>query len=268
MGAHLELARPSVCLLSVLGLIVGLKFTEIPFGNLWVLPVLAVIAICASGNVINDYFDRIIDAVNKPKRPLPSGKIKPSECFWLYGALAAAGLLAAFFVSQNFFLFAAFNVAVAYLYSYRFKRTPYGNLIDSYLAVSVFIAPVFVFWGFWNLFASKAIYLVPIPFFANYGREILKSVEDIKGDKKAKARTLPVILGEKRAVLFGKFMVFLGALSLFLPYCFGVFGESYFFLSTAIFLATLFMLGTGSAAKLQRFVKLMMFLVLAVFLLF
>jgi len=267
MGAHLELARPSVCLLSVLGLIVGLKFTNIPL-DLWIFPILAVIFICASGNVINDYFDQKIDLINKPKRPLPSGKIKPSECFWFYAALAAAGLLAAYFVSQNFFLFAAFNVAVAYLYSYRFKRTLYGNLIDTYLAISVFIAPVFIFGGFWSSFTSKVIYLVPISFFVNYGREILKSVEDIKGDKKAKARTLPMILGEKRAVLFGKFLVFLGALSLFLPYYFGVFGGSYFLLSSAIILATLFILGTGNVAKLQRFVKFMMFLVLVVFLAF
>lgn len=264
----MELARPNVCLLSVLGLIVGLKFAEIPFGNLWILPVLAVIAICASGNVINDYFDQKIDAVNKPRRPLPSGKIKPSECFWFYGALVSIGLLASFFVSLNFFLFAALNAAVAYLYSYRFKRTVYGNLIDSYLAVSVFIAPVFISGGFWSMLSSKIIYLVPIPFFVNYGREVLKSVEDIRGDRKAKAKTLPMILGEKRAVLFGKLMVFLGALSLFLPYYFGVFSGAYFIIASVIFVATIIALGMANVTKLQRFVKFMMFLVLAVFLLY
>jgi len=267
MGAHIELARPNICLLSVLGLVVGLKFTEIPF-NLWILPLLSVFALCASGNVINDYFDRKIDRVNKPNRPLPAGKITPGDCFWFYGALTSLGLLAAFFVSWNFFLFALFNACLVYAYSLKFKRNAFGNLLDTYLAVSVFIAPVFILGGPLDILASKVIFLVPIPFFANYGREILKAVEDIKGDRKAKARTLPIVIGKERAVLVGKFMILLGALSLFLPYYFGVFGDGYFIFALAFFVVSLFMLGMGNVTKIQKFTKVLMFFVMAAFLVY
>jgi geranylgeranylglycerol-phosphate geranylgeranyltransferase len=267
MGARIDLSRPNICILSVLGLIVGLKFTNIPL-NLWILPILSVFALCASGNVINDYFDRKIDQVNKPSRPIPSGKITPGECFWLYGALTSVGLLAAYFVSQNFFMLSVFNAILVYLYSLKFKKNAFGNLLDTYLAVSVFIAPVFIFGGPFDLLASTVIYLVPIPFFVNYGREILKAVEDVKGDRKAKARTLPIVIGKQRAVLFGKLMIFLGALCLFLPYAFGVFGDAYFIFALAVFVVSLFALGLDNVTKLQKITKALMFLVMAVFLVY
>lgn len=267
MGARFELVRLNICILSILGLIVGLKFTGIPM-NQWILPAIAVFALCASGNVINDYFDRKIDSVNKPNRPLPSGKITPEDTFWLYAALTSIGLLVSFFVSWGFFLFAIFNAGILYLYSLKFKKTVLGNLFDTYLAVSVFIAPVFIYGGIFDMLTSKIIYLVPIPFFVTYGREVLKAVEDMKGDKKEKARTLPLIIGEKRAILFGKIMFFIGALFLFLPYHFGVFGDSYFIFASVVFIISLFALGMKNVSKIQRFMKVMMFVVMGVFLIY
>jgi len=267
MGAFLELTRPSVWLLSVLGLIVGMRFIAVPI-NQWILPIITVFAICASGSVINDFFDRSIDSINKPKRPLASGKVTPQESLWLYLALVSVGLVAAFFVSINFFWLAAINAYLLYVYSWKIKKNWMGNLLDTYLAISVFLAPVLISGGFLDILSSPLIYLAPIPFFVNYGREILKAVEDIKGDKKAKARTLPVILGEKRAILFGKLMVFVGALCLFIPYYFRVFGASgeyYFMFALAVFASSIFILGMRNITKVQKLVKVLMFLVLFAF---
>ena len=76
MNPYLEITRPTVCILSVLGLIIG----ALVAGTLAVFPVLilAIIAaflICASGDVINDYVDYEIDKINAPGRPLPSGRM-------------------------------------------------------------------------------------------------------------------------------------------------------------------------------------------------
>ncbi|MCX5718432.1 MAG: UbiA family prenyltransferase, partial [Nitrospirae bacterium] len=67
----MELTRPSVCIISSLGMIVGLVLLGVQPVN-WVLPIISMVLLCSSGNVINDYFDRKIDQVNKPGRPIPS----------------------------------------------------------------------------------------------------------------------------------------------------------------------------------------------------
>ncbi|MBN2094922.1 MAG: geranylgeranylglycerol-phosphate geranylgeranyltransferase [Candidatus Aenigmarchaeota archaeon] len=267
MPSRLDIVRPGVCLLSVMGLVVGMILLDISV-NAWYLPMLSVALLCASGNTINDFFDRKIDAINRPNRPIPSGRMTPGEGFLIYLFLTFTGLLLSFFVSWNFFIFAAFNSIVIYLYSMKFKRTVLGNLVDTYLAVSVFIAPVLIGGGIFDFPKSPLIFIASISFFVNYGREILKSVEDVRGDKSAGARTLPIVIGEKNAVLFGKIMVLVGSLFLFLPYYFGLFGEAYFIFSLALFLGVVFILGLKNASKVQRLIKIVMFLALLAFLAF
>jgi len=264
MNPCIEILRLNIGFLAILGLTTSLLLLGIP-SDLWVLPILAVFLITSSGNVINDFFDFKIDKINKPKRPLPSKKITRKKAFILYLFLASFGLAISFFVSFNFFLFAFLNSIIVFLYSWKFKRTILGNAIDSYLACSIFIAPLFILYSIEKLNSSVTV-LAIIAFLGNYGREILKDIEDIRGDRALNIKTLPIVLGNLKAMIIGKILIFIASLFLFLPYILGFFSELYLILASLCFLITIYSLKINDVRKLQRIIKLIMFLIIFSFL--
>ncbi len=265
MRSYLELIRPNIGLLSVFGLIAGLLIVKVPL-SLWILPTISIFFITSSGNIINDYFDLPIDKINKPKRPLPEGRVTIKETLVLFMVSTLLSLLSGFFVSFNFFLLAILNTILIFLYSWKFKKAIIGNSIDSWLACSVFIAPVLVLNGLEMLLSSPVIILAIIAFFGNYGREILKDVEDIKGDKMNGAETLPIVFGHIKAIILGKFLIFITSLLLFLPYIVGYFSELYLVLAFFCFLFGVYILSIEKIKKVQKMIKVLMFLVILSFL--
>ncbi|MFY9655242.1 MAG: UbiA family prenyltransferase, partial [Methylocystis sp.] len=73
--------------------------------------------VCATSQAVNDWYDRHVDAINEPKRPIPSGRI-PGEwgfyiaCVWTALSLAVAALIGPFVL-----IAAAFGLILAWLYS-------------------------------------------------------------------------------------------------------------------------------------------------------
>jgi geranylgeranylglycerol-phosphate geranylgeranyltransferase len=265
MNPYIELIRPNVSLLAIFGLIVGLILVDIPI-QLWTLPILTAFLITSSGNVINDYFDFKIDKINKPNRPIPAGKIHRKDALFFYSILVSLGLVISSYISLNFFLLTLLNSILAFIYSKKLKTTLLGNSIDSWLASSVFIAPIFIINGVSLILSSPATMLAIIAFFGNYGREVLKDVEDIKGDKINGAETLPIILGNLKATIFGKALILLTSLLLFLPYIFGFFSGLYLYFAIALFLFSIYILRINDVKKVQKMMKILMFLVIFSFL--
>jgi len=263
MNPYLEIIRPNICFLAIFGLIVGLLLVKIPV-NLWLWPILAVFLITASGNVINDYYDYNIDKINRPKRPIPSGRISSRNALILYFLLSFFGLVISFLVSFNFFILSIFNSALVFLYSKKLKRTVFGNAVDSWLACSVFVAPVFI--SDKLVLNSPATILAIIAFLGNYGREVLKDVEDIKGDEINGAKTLPIVLGNLKAIIIGKIIIFATSLLFFMPYLLGFFSELYLTLSLFLFLFSLYIIKIENVEKVQKMLKVLMFLVIFSFL--
>lgn len=265
MKPYIELIRPNICLLSVFGLVVGLLLVEVPL-DFWLLPIFGVFLISASGNIINDFFDLEIDKINKPERPLPSGKISKKEAIIFYLVLGLTGLIISGFVSLNFFILALFNSVLVFFYSKKFKKTLLGNPVDSWLACSVFLAPVLIFGSFTELLTSTVTILAIIAFFGNYGREILKDVEDITGDKIEMARTLPIVFGKKKSAVLGKILIFVGSVFLFLPFFLKIFGLVYLILAVICFSICLYILTIKDIKVAQKLTKVVMFLVIFSFL--
>lgn len=146
---------------------------------------------------VNDYYDRHIDAINEPGRPIPSGLIRPWEAIALAAALAALGLLAAHLTSPECLAIALASFAISLLYSTRGKRTGLiGNLM-----VSACVAIPFIYGGFaigrgfdplLGIFASMA-------FLSNAGREVVKGIADAEGDRARGIRTVAVAKGNRIA---------------------------------------------------------------------
>ncbi len=267
MNAYWKIIRPNVCFLAVLGVFVGAVLSSV-YDVTLVLPALAAaFFICAGGNVINDFFDFEIDKINKPKRPLPSGKISPGRALSYYLLLSAAGIGLSLSVSVPFFWIAVFNFLVSTLYAWKLKKIAIiGNITDSFLAAVTFLAGGLIAGSFFDILNSPVLVLAFIAFLTTMGREIFKDVEDMKGDKALGARTLPILAGGAISMNIARMFAALGALSAVLPYMTQMFGEYYIISAMPCMCVLLYSATLKDPKRAQKMVKIGMFLGIFAFL--
>lgn len=210
MNPYIEILRPGNALMGAISIIlVALidKTISIPV----VLAMLAVFFETAAGNVINDYFDYKIDLINKPDRPIPSGRISLKNGRNYGYFLFFMGTVCGFFISyltNNWIPFAIvlFADVVLYLYAYKLKSTPLlGNLTVGFMT-----GFGFVFGGFSINNPTIIMTSIFLGFFAlvmTTAREIIKDIEDIEGDKADGARTLPILIGAKKPAILAAILI-------------------------------------------------------------
>lgn len=155
----------------------------------------ATFLILAAGNTFNDLADIRIDAVNRPLRPLPSGRISPRQAGAAAALEAATGLafgFAAGLIPGVISFFAGLSLVV---YSIKLKIVPLaGNMLVAGLTGLTFISGG-ILAGNARGAAAPAVFA----FFFTLAREIFKDIEDMPGDAAAGARTAPVVFGARRA---------------------------------------------------------------------
>ncbi len=211
MRAHLELIRPLNAAMSALavlaGAIVASGAQALTSPKLQGVALAAVVALLytGAGNALNDYYDRRIDKINHPRRPIPSGRVQPESARRLSISLFAAGMILAFFIGWPKINWPCVGIAVlnALLlgaYEARLKRRGLvGNTSISWLTASLFL-----FGGASSLsdpsrmsLSAPVLLLSILAYLASMGREIIKGIEDIEGDRDR--RTLPRLIGPRRA---------------------------------------------------------------------
>ncbi len=261
--AWLEILRPFNCVMAGLAAIIGLLLAGESDFEAASLIFLAVFLVTGAGNAVNDYYDRKIDAINRPERPIPSKRISATAAFNYSLALFAAGCLLAGLVSQLCLALAALNSVLLFIYARSLKATPLaGNICVAFLTGSAFL-----FGGAASGLAGLQANLMPffLSFLATMSREIMKDVEDMEGDRFGSARTLPILVGEKpSAALAATFALAAVVQSYFAP-----FGTAYLMivaLADLFFLFSLIKIAKGDAAGSQRALKIGMATALAAFL--
>jgi len=164
----------------------------------------------AASMILNDYFDREIDAINEPSRPLPSGSVQSSEALSFALILAALGLLSAASTGPATLILAIFSLLIMISYNARVKQTGFlGNVF-----VSLNVAIPFIYGGFavgkptWTL----AIFAL-LAFLSSVGREIVKGITDVPGDKSRGVRSVAATKGNSTAAKYGS-VFFLSAVAL------------------------------------------------------
>ena len=156
-----------------------------------------VILLMAASNLVNDIYDIKIDKVNRPNRPL----VTSPELLNVFKTITWVCIVLAF--SFSFFihfkaqLIIFFSIPILIFYSKWLKPTPFaGNLI-----VASYLSLVFIFI---ELSAKGSLSLMTVPAFFAFGisliREMIKDVEDYKGDHQAGLKTLPILLGIRKAI--------------------------------------------------------------------
>ncbi len=170
---------------------------------------------------LNDYMDIDTDRLNKKDRPLVKGTISPA--FALYFSITSLVLSTAFAYLINMAVFAialAFNI-IAIAYNWKLKDTPLlGNV---YIALTMAIPFMFGNFVVSEELSQTALVLAVLGFVAGLAREIIKSVQDMEGDIKARgSRTLPVIIGRRSALLAAVFLYLLFIPLTAAPFLFGL----------------------------------------------
>jgi len=153
----------------------------------------------AASMSINDYYDRAIDTLNEPNRPIPSGLIKPKEALFFAFILTAIGFSTAYLTSLYDLLIAIIAWTAFVTYTTVGKRSGLpGNFL-----VSTCVAIPFIYGNFTiaNTLELNVLIFASIAFLSNTGREITKGIVDIKGDKAQNVKTLAVRFGEKNAAV-------------------------------------------------------------------
>lgn len=198
--SYVKLLRPINSFMVGFAVLVGLYMVE-PDIRLWptqsvVLGFITGFTLTGASMTLNDYFDRHIDAINEPDRPIPSGAVSPLQALVYAIILSAVGLIASAFTSTRCLLLALLSTGLSVSYtSYGKKTGLFGNIM-----VSGCIAIPFIYGG---LLVEKLeisnILAALIAFLSNTGREVTKGIVDIEGDRKYGINTVAVKYGCKMA---------------------------------------------------------------------
>ena len=155
--------------------------------------------IAAAGYVINDYYDMKIDIINRPGRVVVGKIIHRRFAIILHAVLSIAGIALGFLLSWWIVAINIFSVGLLWFYSNLLKRLPFvGNLAVSFLT-GISIAVINVLYGTSNLLVI--IYAI-FAFFMTLIREIIKDMEDLKGDNTYGCKTLPIVWGIRKTKTF------------------------------------------------------------------
>lgn len=183
---------------------------QLVFDHRLMLLALSTTAIAAAGYIINDYYDVKIDYINKPDRVVVGKKITRRFAILLHVILSAAGIAIGVYLSWRITALNAASVFFLWLYSNNLKRLPLvGNLTVALLTgAAVYSVDI--------LYRTGNALIVVFVVFAMYMtlvREIIKDIEDLKGDNSFGCKTLPIVWGIRRTKIALYCIVILFALT-------------------------------------------------------
>lgn len=212
--AFFRLARPLNGLIAFISVVLGAFLAQgsvSPFLSVIIIAVAAFMLLSA-GNALNDYCDVETDSINKPSRPIPSGQVRRRSALAFSIVLFVAGTMLGLLVSWAAFSLACIVSALLVLYTVRMRRfLLIGNMVVGLLTGLTFIS---------GGIAVRAIGGAIIPgifaFLFTAGREIVKDIQDVRGDDISGLSSLPIRLGQRKAMYIS--FIFLALVILISPW--------------------------------------------------
>jgi chlorophyll synthase len=204
--AVLELLKPVTWFAPMWAFACGVVSSGLPLSGRWGFVVLGVVLagplVCAMSQAVNDWYDRHVDAINEPNRPIPSGRIPGRwgfyiACIWTVLSLAVAAYLGTWVLAA-----AAFGLTLAWAYSappLRLKQN--GWLGNSAVAICYEGLPWFTGAAVmaaalpdWRIVVFALLYS-----FGAHGIMTLNDFKSVEGDRRMGIDSLPVLLGVDNA---------------------------------------------------------------------
>jgi len=220
-----ELARPGNCIAAAVltgtgAFVAGASDALAPAA---IAAVTTAFAVAAGNAIINDYFDREIDAINQPDRPIPRGAVSPRRALGISGVWFAAAVALARWRSRGWRSPSPVSTSPPSSPTRRFLRGRRGSATLSSRTS-------------WDRRSCSAALPSAAPRRSScsrcsrastFAREVIKDVEDVVGDREEGLHTLPVAIGERRSlwVATGSLVVAVAASPF--PYLSGTFGGAY-----------------------------------------
>jgi geranylgeranylglycerol-phosphate geranylgeranyltransferase len=201
-----RLMRPINCAMMGFAVFAGAFLADPQFFNVAWLGVLygfvTGFMLTAASMTINDYYDRAIDAINEPSRPIPSGSVSAQQALVFVLVLSAVGFIFAYLTSVLCLVIAVISWIVVVTYVTVGKRSGLpGNLLVSTCVAIPFIYGSIAVLSQISQVLLRVLFFTLMAFLSNTGREITKGIVDVKGDKAEGIKTLAVRYGEKNAAV-------------------------------------------------------------------
>ena len=163
--------------------------------NLFLIVLLSALTI-ASGYIINNFYDSKKDLINRPNKSMLDRLVSQKTKLQVYFSVNFIVFLLAFFVSIRAVLFFSTYIFLIWFYSHKLKKIAIiGNLTASLLAVLPFFAILLYFKNFYSVIFAHATFLYLLILI----REMIKDLENLKGDLANNYKTIPIVYGENTA---------------------------------------------------------------------
>ncbi len=223
----IEILRPINDIMGSLTVIIGILNTRTNISAYLViiniiLGVITYFFVASSGMVINDIYDLEIDKINRPERPIPSGRItiKQAKIIFLttYGIGVGLAIFHSFFFNIGFLniILAVFFGFIGWVYAKWGKKSGFlGNII-----VSISFSIGLIYGAILNnsIIPPYIYYFFITSFFLLLSREVIKGCEDIEGDKEQNVKTLAIKIGVKKSTIIAVVFSLTAIIFFILPY--------------------------------------------------
>lgn len=267
MSAYLSIIRPLNGIVAVLAVYIGAFIGGaglIPSGlfSTVLLGMLVAFLVSGGGMIINDIADATADAINRPKRAIPSGRMGKKFAIYYATVLFIIGNVIAYrFLPQQAFYVSLLATILLIAYSAKLKGIP----MLSHILISFLLALAFIFGGMLHGNYANLMPLAALVFFANVGKEVYKTIDDALGDKHLTARSIALRLDIHRTRIIGNAFLYAAIVISFVPYFLKMFDEVY--ISFAATADVIFVVATISPAKYSsKLIKTAMFIAILAFL--
>ncbi|HSI70340.1 MAG TPA: geranylgeranylglycerol-phosphate geranylgeranyltransferase [Gillisia sp.] len=176
-----------------------LPLRDIIFDDYLFFLILSSATVIASGYIINNFYDSEKDLINRPRKTMLDRFISQRTKLSVYFILNFAAIFFASYVSFRAVVFFSIYIFMIWVYSYRIKRILFlGNLVASILA----IIPFFVVFIYYKNFETVIFIHATFLYLMIVMRELVKDLENLKGDLILNYKTIPVVYGENWSKFF------------------------------------------------------------------
>jgi 4-hydroxybenzoate polyprenyltransferase len=160
---------------------------------------LSTVLIAAGGYIINDYYDIKIDYLNKPDRVIIGKGLNRRSALFVHVIVSVLGVFTGLLAGWKIGVTSFFAGFLLWLYSNQLKRLPFlGNFSIALLTGMSIYMVSFYYKGNSSLVLAYSLF----GFFSTIIREIIKDIEDLKGDETFGCKTLPILWGIRRTKIF------------------------------------------------------------------
>ena len=155
-----------------------------------------------AGLYLSDYLDRNLDKIEKPHRPIPSGRIHPYEALFIGSLFAIIGLIVSIYLS-------IYNLALVFITAFlvlayaKFTKSKgiLGNINRGMVTIAAFLYGVFTLNQAIDFYPNYIWLLCLVFLFHDTNSNLIGAIRDMQGDKEGGYNTIPVKYGLKNSIL-------------------------------------------------------------------